>query len=590
MSSTPLYPLHKLKWTVDQGEGPPIANPVIIPLLKSKRGYAGTLTIAVKRADVSAYPKSVVKPVCSLICGTHHVSTHQSDGKMPTWESTFKLKLDGDEEMLEVHMGDMFPKGRFMEIGTTMIPLQALVSILNPVYAMDELVEDKEEIAAILETVKLSKMSKFRKNKITAALSAEFPRPQMHWFDLVGAKGKLKTVVGKIRVQAHFRPEYKAPVLNNERRKKLKQSRMEKFSERPNSTSHLRNASNKSDGSGFLRSINIWGFGKKPKEEKKPLLFGQTIEDAVESSEFGVPHILIETASYLLENGLETEGLFRVPGNASEMKTLQHEYDTKLKELSSVHNAAGILKLYIRRLKDPLIPYSSYSDFIKATQINNISKRIKRYKEVMGELSGASYDSLGYLCRFLRHVSTFHYLNKMDTKNLAVVFAPNVLKMKTEDPSVLMKEMPQCIRCMCQLIEHAYLLFPEDDTEDRKSNAIIEENKVETFKVASVMRLSISGKPMVRTPPSRKGTVKEDKANNKTTPHIDKSPGVPPRSMRRQLSDFELSSPQDIKQQTSQESFEEGGGLNLFDYQAPTAQAPPPIPDEEPPETPPREH
>uniref|UniRef100_A0A3Q3XGV3 Rho-GAP domain-containing protein n=1 Tax=Mola mola TaxID=94237 RepID=A0A3Q3XGV3_MOLML len=53
-------------------------------------------------------------------------------------------------------------------------------------------------------------------------------------------------------------------------------------------------------------------------------------------------------------------GLFRLPGRASLVKEL---YDAFY-----VHTVASLLKLYLRQLPEPLVPYSRYKEFLRCGQ------------------------------------------------------------------------------------------------------------------------------------------------------------------------------------------------------------------------------
>lgn len=71
--------------------------------------------------------------------------------------------------------------------------------------------------------------------------------------------------------------------------------------------------------------------------------------------------------------GMDEEGLFRVTGGASKVKRLKTcldahcikfedalEYDT--------HVLAGVLKLYLRELPEPLLTYSLYEKWLEAAR------------------------------------------------------------------------------------------------------------------------------------------------------------------------------------------------------------------------------
>jgi hypothetical protein len=67
--------------------------------------------------------------------------------------------------------------------------------------------------------------------------------------------------------------------------------------------------------------------------------------------------------------GLSQEGLFRVPGQGDMIQTLKNQFekgDSVI--LLDVNATAGILKLYLRELSEPLVPYASYESFLIAAE------------------------------------------------------------------------------------------------------------------------------------------------------------------------------------------------------------------------------
>jgi hypothetical protein len=65
-------------------------------------------------------------------------------------------------------------------------------------------------------------------------------------------------------------------------------------------------------------------------------------------------------------------------------------------KLEDVHDVAGVLKLYLRKLPAPLIPFGSYADFIAAGQKFNAKdeRRWARFKELVAVLPKENFDLL----------------------------------------------------------------------------------------------------------------------------------------------------------------------------------------------------
>jgi hypothetical protein len=94
----------------------------------------------------------------------------------------------------------------------------------------------------------------------------------------------------------------------------------------------------------------------------------------------------------------------------------------------------------------------------------NIEIRRQKLKMVLQLLPVNHYKILGLLCHFLNKVSKNSGENKMTVYNLAVVFAPNVLKTdKQLSPDEYMKDSKYSNDLMTDFIQDAHLFFPGGD-------------------------------------------------------------------------------------------------------------------------------
>ncbi|XP_060099958.1 rho GTPase-activating protein 28 isoform X3 [Heteronotia binoei] len=112
-------------------------------------------------------------------------------------------------------------------------------------------------------------------------------------------------------------------------------------------------------------------------------LFGVPLTILLESDQKKIPGIKVPLIFQKLllkleETGLETEGILRVPGSASRVKSLRQEIETKFEEdtfdWNQVRNndAAGLLKMFIRELPSPLFTVEYLPAFI--TLVEKIPK------------------------------------------------------------------------------------------------------------------------------------------------------------------------------------------------------------------------
>ncbi|XP_055577208.1 rho GTPase-activating protein 22 isoform X1 [Falco cherrug] len=198
-------------------------------------------------------------------------------------------------------------------------------------------------------------------------------------------------------------------------------------------------------------------------------IFGQRLEDTVQyERKYGqrlAPLLVEQCVDFIRERGLTEEGLFRLPGQANLVKDLQDSFDCGEKPLfdsnTDVHTVASLLKLYLRELPEPVIPFAKYEDFLSCGQLlskdegEGTQELVKQVKN----LPQANYNLLKYICKFLDEVQAHSSVNKMSVQNLATVFGPNILRPKMEDPVTMMEGTSLVQHLMTVLISEQGRIF-----------------------------------------------------------------------------------------------------------------------------------
>ncbi|KAM8904600.1 rho GTPase-activating protein 1 isoform 1-T3 [Spinachia spinachia] len=143
-----------------------------------------------------------------------------------------------------------------------------------------------------------------------------------------------------------------------------------------------------------------------------------------------IPVVMRDTISFLSEQGLEIEGIFRRSANVTLVKQVQLRYNcgetVDFKEMEDIHLAAVILKTFLRELPEPLLTYQLYNDIINFNAVSNDNQE-SLMKTLVESLPEENYATLRFLITFLAKVSANSEVNKMTNSNLAVVFGPNLL-------------------------------------------------------------------------------------------------------------------------------------------------------------------
>lgn len=232
-----------------------------------------------------------------------------------------------------------------------------------------------------------------------------------------------------------------------------------------NHETYLLMASTQNDMEDWVKTIRrvIWApFGGG--------IFGQKLEETVRyERRFGnklAPMLVEQCVDFIRQWGLREEGLFRLPGQANLVKELQDAFDCGEKPSfdcnTDVHTVASLLKLYLRELPEPVVPFHKYDDFLACAKLlsKDDEMGMKELKKLVENLPPVNYNLLKYICRFLDEVQSYSGVNKMSVQNLATVFGPNILRPKVEDPVAIMEGTVLVQQLMAVLIGRHDVLFP----------------------------------------------------------------------------------------------------------------------------------
>ncbi|XP_072719864.1 rho GTPase-activating protein 11A isoform X1 [Ciconia boyciana] len=158
-------------------------------------------------------------------------------------------------------------------------------------------------------------------------------------------------------------------------------------------------------------------------------IFGKSFHALPQSfvPEYGyIPSFLVDTCEYLEEH-VHTEGLFRKSGSLVRLKALKSKLDQGENCLSAALpcDVAGLLKQFFRELPEPILPLHLQEGLFKAQQLGNEKKTATVLLSCL--MADRTIEALRYFFNFLKTVSLRSNENRMDSSNLAVIFAPNLL-------------------------------------------------------------------------------------------------------------------------------------------------------------------
>ncbi|XP_047468080.1 rho GTPase-activating protein 21-like isoform X3 [Mugil cephalus] len=243
----------------------------------------------------------------------------------------------------------------------------------------------------------------------------------------------------------------------------------------------------------------IPGLMRKP-FEKKPspgVTFGVRLDDCppAQTNKF-VPLIVEVCCKLVEERGLEYTGIYRVPGNNAAISNMQEELnnkgmndidiqDDKWRDLNVI---SSLLKSFFRKLPEPLFTNDRYADFIEANRIEDPVERLKVIKRMLHELPDHHYETLKFLSAHLKTVAENSEKNKMEPRNLAIVFGPTLVRTTEDNMTHMVTHMPDQYKIVETLIQNYDWFFTEEGNEDPVTVSQ-EESAVESQPVPNIDHL-----------------------------------------------------------------------------------------------------
>ncbi|KAJ7139686.1 hypothetical protein C8R44DRAFT_309860 [Mycena epipterygia] len=207
--------------------------------------------------------------------------------------------------------------------------------------------------------------------------------------------------------------------------------------------------------------------------ECNDLIFGFSLVDYAMShnlQEGEAPKIVQICINEIDQRGLESEGIYRVSGRHAVVQSMQHEIERdeskfQFRPKDDIYAVASLLKLYLRELPEPVFKFA-LQDRIQHTEdrADHQSNNFMLLRSKMRRLPPVHQATLRAIVEHLARVVAFSDKNKMDAKNLAIVFgvvifgedeiakgAGDLLSMQTWKDSL-----------MEDLIMHAHILYDDN--------------------------------------------------------------------------------------------------------------------------------
>ncbi|KAJ5894012.1 hypothetical protein N7495_005703 [Penicillium taxi] len=202
-------------------------------------------------------------------------------------------------------------------------------------------------------------------------------------------------------------------------------------------------------GFGFFGNQKSKQGGKMSQADSVPVLteaagalFGVELEVRMEHEKSIIPAIVTRCIQEVELRGMDMEGIYRKSGAASAIQGIKEgferspfDYDISDPDLD-IHAVTSTLKQYFRKLPNPLITYEVYENVIDSGDYPETAARIEVLQKGLSELPRVHLDVLEFLVFHLKRVVERQSENLMTSQNVAVVFAPTIMR-----PESLAREM-----------------------------------------------------------------------------------------------------------------------------------------------------
>lgn len=181
-------------------------------------------------------------------------------------------------------------------------------------------------------------------------------------------------------------------------------------------------------------------------EDLTKRIFGRDIEDAfaLSNGDFmgrQIPSICLRCLDFLIKTrAIYEEGIFRLSGSASTIRQVKERFNTQFDldlfecDLKpDMHTVAGLFKTYLRELPNPIMGGSTYHHLngliLQHGQQMAPSQLAMIFRDYFADPANVSkihYDMCYVLFKFLNQVIANNKTNRMNLRNVCIVFVPTL--------------------------------------------------------------------------------------------------------------------------------------------------------------------
>ncbi|CAG6021839.1 rac GTPase-activating protein 1 [Menidia menidia] len=170
-----------------------------------------------------------------------------------------------------------------------------------------------------------------------------------------------------------------------------------------------------------------------------PVKIGEgVLADYVPDTSPMIPPLVVHCVSEIEQRGLHEAGLYRLSGADRTVKELKEKFLRSktvpvLSKVDDIHAITGLLKDFLRNLKEPLLTFRLNRPFMQAAEVSDDDNSKALMYQTISDLPQPNRDTLAFLVLHLQRVAD-SLDTKMDISNLARVFGPTIVGHSIPNP------------------------------------------------------------------------------------------------------------------------------------------------------------
>uniref|UniRef100_A0A8C4Z635 Rac GTPase activating protein 1 n=1 Tax=Gadus morhua TaxID=8049 RepID=A0A8C4Z635_GADMO len=163
-----------------------------------------------------------------------------------------------------------------------------------------------------------------------------------------------------------------------------------------------------------------------------------TLADYVSVTSPMIPPLVVHCVNEIEQRGLNETGLYRLSGAERTVRDLKDKFLRSrtvplLSKVEDIHAITGLLKDFLRNLKEPLLTFRLNRAFMEAAEISDDDNSIAQMYQLISQLPQPNRDTLAFLAVHFQRVAQ-SVATRMDVSNLSRVLSPTLVGHAVANP------------------------------------------------------------------------------------------------------------------------------------------------------------